>query len=399
MSHEAYQICRTFSDSQLYEIAVWKRQGLTWDQITDRFNKKFEEQKTTEAIRHAFRRFGHLFELDNKDFDLRRLREVARTKKSNSRVQKENRLILEYFNDREDLVDAVKDAVKAINKRKPIKLKKINSRSGDKMTVEILLSDTHFGKKTDTYDFEVAKKRIIKYMDSAIKEIERSQKIFSMDRIILAILGDILENYQMHQLESARGCEFSNPRQVQVSIELLFTYVIEPLAVLGIPMDIIGVTGNHDRTGEKRTYHNPGEENLTWIIYNTLKFMSERAGYKHLTFHIPRCSYAVLNIYGTNVLYEHYDNTKNCSLASLQSLMMKRQNQLDKVIKFMRGGHYHEYTVFGRGSIIVNGCLSGQDSFADVHGYDTEPCQVINFYVETKKRPTPFYKSFPVSLG
>ena len=126
--------------------------------------------------------------------------------------------------------------------------------------------------------------------------------------------------------------------------------------------------------------------------------MTAQAGYKNVTFDIPKGPYALVNIYGNTALYEHYDNSKGNTRNALEALMMKRQKQAKEVISFMRGGHYHESTMFGRGTIIVNGSVPGQDSYANVLGFDSEATQTINFYVETTRRPTCFYASFPVYL-
>jgi hypothetical protein len=69
----------------------------------------------------------------------------------------------------------------------------------------------------------------------------------------------------------------------------------------------------------------------------------------------------------------------------------------------MRGGHYHEPAEFGLGKIVVNGCVPGNDSFSNVHGFDCEPSQTLNFYIQRErsdsiKRQTSFYKRFLIQL-
>ncbi|RLG45044.1 MAG: hypothetical protein DRN81_02955 [Thermoproteota archaeon] len=398
-----HTICKEYSDVQLLDIVIWRRQDVTWPKISDKFNKKYRTDKTAGALRHAHQAYGNLFERSDPEFQMLKMRDIQRTKRSNSKTAKENRIILDQTNAQEDILSAISDVVKAVNKQKPVKLRKDKAKGKHKMTIEMLLGDLHLGKKTKSFDESVAKRRLEAYTSSVIKKIERESKTYNVERIILAILGDLLENFQMHGIESARGCEFGNPEQIQKTIELIFSCVVQPLAQLGIPMDVVGITGNHDRTDIKRTYHNPGVENFTWVIYNTLKMLSEKVGYKHLTYHIPTGPYQLLTVYGDVILYEHFDNARQNNRNGLQTLMMNRQNQLkDQLsdsITFMRGGHFHEFSTFGRGTIITNGCICGQDSFADVLGYNTEACQVVNSYIETKKRPTSFYESFPVYLA
>jgi hypothetical protein len=219
------------------------------------------------------------------------------------------------------------------------------------------------------------------------------------------MMGDFIESSTMHGTESAKGCEFGNSRQVQEAMDSLFELIILPLAKTGINIDIIGVTGNHDRTEEHRTYHNPGEENLTWIMYNGMKKFCQYSGLKHISWKIPTNPYQLIDIYGENVLYEHFDNVKGNNLRSgIETLKSKRTNQLGKPISFIRGGHYHEPAEFGLGKITVNGSLCGNDSYADVLGYDCEASQTLNFYIKKEKtdsvkRITSFYKRFLIQLN
>jgi len=43
--------------------------------------------------------------------------------------------------------------------------------------------------------------------------------------------------------------------------------------------------------------------------------------------------------------------------------------------------------------------VCGQDSYAEIKGFNTSAGQTINYYVDTKARPSSFYYSFPVYLG
>lgn len=332
------------------------------------------------------------------EHDIHLLKTIARSRKSSSYSSKENRAILNLWNQREDILEAIKEAAKEIPKIKQVvsKRKKIAGKPG--ITKELLLSDIHFGKKTETFNLDVCKKRLEEVVQATIGEIERDSKEYNIDEIIVALLGDIIENYSMHVLESAKGCEFGNSRQVYEATLNLFKIVILPLNKLGIKMKVVCVTGNHDRDGVNRTYHNPGEENFTYIIYNTIKNFAEFAGLKNIQFIIPKDPWAVIDVYGNTVLYEHYDNCKNPNRAGLEGLMTKRASQLNINIDYMRGGHFHDPTSFKNGRIQINGCLTGNDSFASVLGFNSEASQTLNTFVNTKNRRYKMYKSFIILL-
>ena len=266
------------------------------------------------------------------------------------------------------------------------------------MTIELMLSDLHYGKKTKTFNHTVARNRMRHLTEVLLKEIRDKQLIFNVDRIIIALIGDIIESASMHLLESMVGSEFGNSEQVQVAIESLWHDVIVPVASLGIPIDVPAVTGNHDRSETKQTYHYPGKSNLTWIIYKTLEMLSVEAGFKNVKFHIAEDAYLVLPIYKENCLYEHGNYSKNTKDA-LENQMRKRSTQLNTMIHYIRQGHWHTYYNYERGRMIGNESLCGQDSFANVLGFDSKAGQTINMYIETKDRPTSFYTSFPVCLS
>ncbi len=207
----------------------------------------------------------------------------------------------------EELKQTLETAVTKI-KPKTIKIPKTESNGKRKMTMELMLSDIHYGKLTETFNLEICRNRMRKLTDIFIREFKDNRKLFDVERIIIALIGDIIESYTMHGLESARSCEFGNAMQVQSAIESILNDVLLPIAKLGVPVDVPCVTGNHDRTDTSKTFHNPGEEHLTWIIYNSLRALCEAHGLENVKFIIPKDSYTVLDIYGNNCLYEHGDH-------------------------------------------------------------------------------------------
>lgn len=299
----------------------------------------------------------------------------------------------------ENMRNVITEAVKGIKVDK-VKSVKLRSHKGRRMTMELMLSDIHYGKKTDKFNLKVCRERMSHLTKTFLEEMDKKKvEGYNVERVIIALIGDIIESYTMHGLESASGCEFGNAKQVQSAITSLFHDVIVPIAKTGVRIDIPAVTGNHDRTDMSRTMNKPGESNLTWIIYNTLEELVKASGLKNVTFHIPTSSSVVLDIYGNNCLYEHGDNAASNNKKGYEDLMEKRARQQDITLHFGRFGHFHEYAIFDRGRIIVNESVCGQDSYAEVKGFKTSAGQTINFYVETKNRPNCFYYSFPVYLG
>jgi len=368
----------------------------SFEEISALYLKRFDEDISEIDVQAVYLKYKNIF-IEDDAYSIKNLKAVARTKKSNAFTAKENRTILQAWNDRDDIGKSIKAAASVISKMKIKTLKTTKSKKKKGMTKELLLSDIHFGKLSDTFNLEICKERLKEVVHALVEEIKRDQKDYNIDEIIVAILGDIIENYSMHVLESAKGCEFGNSKQIYEALINLFKIVIVPLNQLGIPMRVPCVTGNHDRDGVKRTFHYPGEENFTHIIYNALRDFSEAAGLKNIEFIIPKEPWIVIEIYGNSVLYEHYDNCKNADRKGLEGLMTKRANQLSITIDYMRGGHFHEPTSFRNGRIMINGCLTGTDSFASVLGYNASASQTVNSFVNSSRRYK-MYRSFNILL-
>lgn len=281
-----------------------------------------------------------------------------------------------------------------------VKILKPTISKGQKMTMEIMISDVHYGKKTDAFNLEICRERMRDLSRIFLQEMERKKKEgYHVERVIIALLGDIIESYNMHGLESATGCEFGNSQQVQSSITSLYYDLICPIAETGVEVFIPCVTGNHDRSETHRTMQEPGVNNLTWIIYQSLSEYCKIAGLKNVTFEISRGSYVIGKIYNNNILWEHGDNVNANTKRGFETLVEQRARQNNVTLHFARFGHFHEYLCCDRGRIIVNESVCGQDSYAHVKGFTTSAGQTVNFYVETENRPTCFYYSFPIYLG
>jgi len=293
---------------------------------------------------------------------------------------------------------AVKDAIKGIKIEKISVPKLKKSHSSRKMTLELMLSDIHYGKKSKTFNLEICRKRMQQLTLVFLQEVKDNQKLYDVEKVIIALLGDIIESYTMHGIESTLSSEFGNARQMQAAIESLFKDIFIPISQTGLAIEVPCVTGNHDRTEHSRTYNDPGLNNLTWVIYNALKDLCEAAGMKNVTFHIPTEPYVILEIYGNNCLYEHGDNSKANTNNAFEALMNSRSKQVGKVIDFGRFGHYHQFACYDHGRIIVNESVCGQDSYANVLGHRSTAGQTLNYYIQTNDRPTCFYKTFPIYL-
>jgi len=398
---------RKYTDQEIaFIIALKESDKMDWAEVSEKFNQKFQAESNSENIKQLYHRYKNMF--DKEDYHVKVLKDIHRTKKNNTYTARDYKHVLQAWNQRDDILEAITNAAKDINKglkKNPLKVKPLKAISKTKkppMTKELLISDIHFGKKVEfegkvTFDLEILKRRLQEVTSVTLKEIERDSAHYTVEKIVIALLGDIIESATMHGLESAAGCEFGNSRQIYEAMKNLFELIIRPLAETGLPIHIPAVCGNHDRTEYARTFNNPGEDNVTYIIYHGMKDFCELAGLTNVTWDIPTGPWAIVNIYGKNALYEHGDNSKGADRKALEDLMTRRANQTRMQIEWLRVGHFHCETSFGMYKIIINGSGPGDDSYSLIKGYMSEATQVLNSYVKTS-RPNPFYKCLSIQL-
>ena len=381
-----------WNQDELQRLITLRQEGKTWDELTEYF-----PECSANALRKTFYRYEGLE--TTTDPVVESLKVAERAKKTKALIVKENKHVLSYLEKRQDLLSEIRDLVANTKFTKPQIIKPKIDKKKRKMTIETMLTDLHYGKKSKTFNEKVARQRMQKFGQVTLSEIERYSKHYNVERIITFLGGDIIENAEFHGVESRRASEFGNSEQVVLAVRSIFEDYIVPVVSTGIPNDFICLAGNHCRNSQEPTFQDPGRESLSFIIYNMLADMCKLAGFKNVKFIIPDGVYHVDDIYGAPILYEHGDRMKGgINRKGAESHLSKRSKQVGKLIRFGRFGHFHEKTMFGRGRIIFNASLAGQDGYSEILGFDSEASLTINYYIETNERPDPFYHSFPVCL-
>jgi hypothetical protein len=395
-----------WTDEQLEFIDALRRQKEQWRSIAKQVNKKFDLNASADAVNHAHQRWSDIGFFDNDQTTVRKARQARVAQRTSAFNARTLRHVLDNKEFEKTVLEGLEEIVEKVNSFKPPKPPKKYPNKFS-MVMELMLSDLHFGKLIKNgdkvvFNEKVARSRMKEITSVVLKELAMAQKHYNVEKIIVALLGDMIESYEIHDLESARGCEYGTAKQIWACIDSLLFDVLIPLAETGLPIEVPAVTGNHDRSERRRTYNNPGENNWTFVIYKTLEGMLEGRGYKNVKFRIPEGAYTHLSVFGNTVLYEHFDNAGSMKRESIDKLMRKRGRQIGKMVDMIRGGHYHDYTMYGNGEIIVNGSLPGNDSYADTLGFRSDPCQALNYYLDfprngTKKKNS-FHKTFGIKL-
>jgi hypothetical protein len=321
----------------------------------------------------------------------------------NNRLRKINRNVLDAERTKDEVLVGIKDAVEVMKELPPIKLKPRPIIAGKSMTVEALFSDLQIGKLMDNYTTNIAIKRMQEYTEVLLAKIQQHMDTgYNVERIMLCMLGDIIESDKKHS-NSARACDSGTAEQMQNAIQYIYKLVIEPLAQLGVPMDVICITGNHDHDDHGLMMFMPGKEQLSWPMYHSMRMISEARGLTHVKFHIPEGAFHVDNIYGNSVLYEHGVGV-GANVASMSKRVVDRTKQLHEYIDLYRMGDKHHICRFNNDKLVVNGAFFGDDrrgvEYSGIAGYDGNIAQLIMFHVERKdKYRTSIFDTLAIQLG
>ena len=358
---------------------------------------------TVQLLRAWVSRYDHT-ELGEQFDRARTLMQARNTQASNNSLRRENRALADAVGTKEALLDALAQMALDIEARPPVDIKAfIGSQAGTPMTVELLLSDLQIGKLSSSYNTQVARKRLFEYTRSAMFQIEQKRNAgYRIEKITLGLLGDIIESDKKHE-NSGKATDSTTAEQLYDAISGIFEFVIEPLARLGVPMEVVGIVGNHDWDGHGMNMFEPGKSMLTWPMYRTMELLTTRCGYSHVSWNIPEGSYATTEFYGQRAIYEHGYGVAN-NEAALKRHKVNRSEQEQTFITYLRVGDKHTVTSYNAGQLVVNGAFFGSGpgggEYSEIAGYSSVPGQWMGFHVPRRKPGMlTLYDSFVIQLG
>lgn len=378
-----------------------REQGKSFSEVAVEFKKKYGVKITKDQARHVAVTYGPDEEF-SAQYDGKMLLSARRSQNAARVANKSVREVADLALTQEAALDAVREAVKGIKKGKSPIFKARKNAKGKKMSVELLLSDWQIGKTMKGYDSEIAIRRLREYTGAAINEVKRRlDQGYNVEKIVLVMLGDIIESAEKAvQKNSARSVDSSTAEQLELSIKHLYLDLIKPMAELGIDLDVVAVTGNHDHEKPGMVYYNPGKEHLTWTIYKSLELLSAEANL-NVKFDIPVGYFTTYDFYGQTALYEHGYGLA-ATEASLNSRRNDRMKQLKKYVDYFRMGDKHNICRFNDDSLVVNGAFFGNDDsgseYSSIAGYSSVASQIMFFHVPRDDERKTVYDSFSIQL-
>lgn len=276
-----------------------------------------------------------------------------------------------------------------VNKAVKSKSKKVKKTR----TILAHLSDTHYGANIDSsevgqvnhYNWEIAARRTALFVDQIVnyKPHYRDET-----KLIFCINGDILAGV-IHDQEW-----FADLLTIQFmgSLDIL-TQAISYLATQFKEVEVCCSPGNHGRAMHKTSKSRASThkwDSYETILYGALKKVVE-SKHKNVTVNIPKAPYTIIKAHGHCFFMTHGDTVLNVGNPG-KSLNIKDINeQINKLNASELGGddkfavvlvgHVHTPTVQLTESgcmLMINGCLSGVDPFAQSIGiFESHPTQKL----------------------
>ena len=310
---------------------------------------------------------------------------LRNAQKTNNQLRKIHREDIDKGSKYEAMLAGVQDATERLNNYTKAENPPIRLDTETNTVMEILFSDLQIGKVGQYYNSEIAKEELFNYGLTLQQLIEDKQEDgFNVEKIVFASLGDTVEDHLKHGVQSAVSTDSGLAEQMSNAITYIWKYVLAPLAEFGIPIEFIGIAGNHGSSEHKgMDMYKAGLYSYDYVIYKSLEGYCDVAVYDHVTFKIPVGCFGFADIYGKYAIYEHgYFNS--ATEKSMEDQMKKRGRQIKKHVEYFRCGDMHHSCSYDNHKMVLNGAFFGTDTegleYSGILGFNSIPSQVVMFH-------------------
>ena len=269
--------------------------------------------------------------------------------------------------------DELKELLDLKNSLSNVEIYKLIPKSGehDSATAVPLLSDIHIGEKVlpdgvmglNSYNAEIGKKRLDSYFFNLAKLIKHHQKNYSLNNIVAGFLGDFITGY-LHQEN-----EQTNTMSPLEEIAFLKPIIVSGLKHLRehlpeVEIALVCVCGNHGRNTKKVQHSNFTQTSYEYFLYKDIEKSCEDLGL-NFKFIIPKCSSAIVEIYGERYLFAHGHQFKyRGGIGGIYVPLSVWFAKSSMTLKIKRAfiGHWH--TSVSIREAVVNGSVIGYNAHA-----------------------------------
>jgi hypothetical protein len=323
--------------------------------------------------------------------------EIGELRKALQRTQKQ----LQQAKQRTDelveaTIQASYDAVLALGKVPDIKNPAPDKRNGKAEVALWHLTDWQGSKKTVSYNSEVMRKRVIDFVQKAVRITDIQRADHPVREVTIMFGGDMVEGL------------FNFPGQVfEIDATLFEQYVMVSRLCVDVvkyalenyeKVHVVPEWGNHGRIGSKRD-NVPRSDNFDRMCYELARQLL--AGEKRLTWQECPNDIQRVEIGNYKALLIHGDEVGRNGFASPQAIVQHanrwRSGAYDWDFRDVYIGHYHTHSEWamanGQGSVYQTGSTESDNRYAGVMlAASATPSQRLHFIDPVKGRVTAAYK-------
>jgi len=366
----------TYTDNQIRFITEHINAGLTYQEVAELFNQEFAEEKTWEAIRKVYKRYGEFEYTETEMVD--NIRAVHSARKAKSRISKENRALLEAWDNEDEFLEVLEILLAANPPKAYKKTPKSKKRKKIDRVIFAHLSDTHFHSMIDGEEMgdlnnytAVEEARRLAYFFSQVADYKFHHR--DATELVLALNGDLTQGI-IHDQESTPVMA----TQFSAALHLL-TQGISYLAQFYDSIRVLCTPGNHGRfmhKGNKGRQTKQKWDGFDTMLHRALEYSMKE--HKNVKFEIPTTPYISTDIMGHHFFITHGDSVispgnvgKTIASESIKNKINDLNSGLKRDIDVVVMGHVHvpTYQTLNNGcELVVNGTMSGTDEFAQSIG-------------------------------
>ena len=323
--------------------------------------------------------------------------EIAELRKALQRTQKQ----LQQAKQRTDelveaTIQASYDAVLAIGKLPEVKTPEIDKRKSKPEVALWHLTDWQGAKRTQTYNSEVMRERVISFTQKAVRITDIQRADHPVRELTIMFGGDMVEGLfnfpgQVFEIDSTLFEQY-------VNVSRLLVEVVQYALANYEKVHVVPEWGNHGRIGSKRD-NVPRSDNFDRMCYELARQLL--SGEKRLTWQECPDDIQRVQIGNYKALLIHGDEVGRNGIASPSSIVQHanrwRSGAYDWDFRDVYIGHYHTHAEWpmanGQGSVYQTGSTESDNRYAGVMlAASATPSQRLHFIDPIKGRVTAAYK-------
>ena len=258
------------------------------------------------------------------------------------------------------LQEGVLDALKILGKKLP-KGKRRSGRLATEKPVAVLhVSDLHLNElistPSNTFDFEVASKRL----QLMAMKARAYCKPMGVEKIVVAFGGDLMNSDR--RIDEITNAATNRSRAMVLSAWLLQQMLMDLRQYFFI--DCFAITGNEGRAKQELSFADPGvTDSYDASIYYMLQHMMEQTPDKGLRFHELQGNEAIFQVHQETFLMLHGHQVNMADQRKVQAIMGKKSAMNGTRITHILAGHIHSALVSDYAS--RSSSLSGGNTYSE----------------------------------